>query len=60
MMPYNEAVARYLEDLYSRLTDQYGLEWKATDIGEVLVSDMIEYAADIDYLVPEDDADEDK
>ncbi len=57
-MPYNETVARYLADLHSRLTDECGSGWKTTEVGQVLVSDMIEYAADIDYLVPEDDADD--
>jgi hypothetical protein len=56
-VPYDETVARYLAGLHSRLTDQCGLDWKTTEVGQVLVSDMIEYAADIDYLVPEDDTD---
>jgi hypothetical protein len=56
-VPYNETVARYLAGLYSRLTDECGTDWKTTEVGQVLVGDMIEYAADIDYLVPEIDSD---
>jgi hypothetical protein len=56
-VPYNKTVAEYLTSLHSRLSDECGLDWTMTDVGRILVEDMIEYAADIDHLAPEDDSD---
>lgn len=58
----NEAVRKYLNGLYNRLTDEYEHDWQDTGIGAVLMDDMREYAIDVDYdyrLYP-DDADGDE
>ena len=58
----NDAVRKYLNGLYHRLTDQYEHDWQDTRTGAVLMDDMREYAIDVDYdcrLYP-DDADGDE
>lgn len=31
---YDDTVAQYLTDLYIRLTDEHGSDWKATEVGQ--------------------------